>query len=278
MHLTSDLLRGLLDQSLLPPEALRLASHLGADCDTCESFLARRPGADPLDGSVDLLLVRLARPGVQGRGNDLEFARIQRRLREAPAAVRRSAPPPRRRPWTGLAVAAAVLVAGLAGYGLGRAPGRSETPAVAGAWDGEKGVGLRAVPLRLRFLVLTPAAGGPPAVEKGLSGQAVSAASSLQFQVELGRPATVLLARGGGAPEVFFQARLGAGTHLVSVGGQPAAFPLGGLAGRQRFLAAAAEGPLVAADLPRALAAGSAAAPDGAAPVSLDVVEVEVRP
>lgn len=283
MHLTNDLLHGLLDQSLPPPEALRLASHLRADCETCESFLASRPGADRFDGPVDLVLVRLASPGVVGQGNDLEFARIRRQLRGAPAPAPSLAGPPAPRPGralrTGLPVAAAVLVAGLAGYGLGRAPGRPETPAVATGWDGEKGAGVRAVPLRLRFLVLTPAVGGPPAVEKGLPGQAVSAASSLQFQVELGRPATVLLARGGGgAPEVFFQAQLAAGTHLVSLGAEPAAFPLGGLAGRQRFLAVAAEGPLAAGDLARALTAGAAAASDGAQQVSLDVVEVEVRP
>ena len=54
------------------------------------------------------------------------------------------------------------------------------------------------VPLKLRFLVLRPGPGSAPEIEKGVSGQAVPAEASLQFQVELGREADVVLARAAG--------------------------------------------------------------------------------
>lgn len=265
MHLSDDILRKLDAGTLARPEAASLAAHLAAPCEACEAFLASRGRAGALDGAVDRALLGLAPPPATAAGHDLEFARIQRALRPASRA---------RRWLPGLAVAAALAVAGLAGLRLARPP----SPA---GWDGEKGSAVQAVPLRLRFLVVTPAVGGPPTLERGLSGQDVPASASLQFQLELGRPAHVLLARagrGGGAPEVFLSTRLPAGRHVVSVDGRPAAYPLAALAGPQRFLALASESPLGPQDAARAAALGAAARRDEGPPISLDQVEVRVRP
>jgi hypothetical protein len=264
MHLTDATYRGLLDGTLPPGEARALVEHLDGDCETCERFLAERAGADGLDGAVDARLAALAPPGA-GAGNDLEFARIERQLRP---------PAPRRRLLPGLALAATVAVAGLAGLFLAR-PAADRI----GRWDGAKGTASEAVPLRLRFLVLTPGEGGPPGIEKGLSGQEVPAAASLQFQVELGRAAEVLLLRAdaAGNPEVFYRAHLPAGRTEVAVAGQPAAYPLATLAGPQRFLALASDAPIDPADVARA-ARGAAARSDEPQPISLDLVEVKVRP
>jgi hypothetical protein len=63
---------------------------------------------------------------------------------------------------------------------------------------------------------------------------------------------------------------------VVSVAGQPAAYPLASLAGAQRFLALAGEQPIEAADVERA-ARGAATAGGPGQPISLDVVEVHVH-
>jgi hypothetical protein len=279
MHLTAPTYQQLLDGTLDRSQAQALAEHLETACETCEAFLAARDEADRLDGAVDAALVSLAAPPEasqagrdEGAGNDLEFARIQRALLAplGPGRVAgRSSLAPR------LALVAAVLLAGLTGVYLvqdRRADGR---------WDGEKGAPARAVPLRLRFLVLTPAVGGPPGLEQGVSGQSVPASASLNFQVELGRAANVLLARAGarGTPEVFLSTRLPAGRSVVSLDGRPAAYPLASLAGPQRFLALASEAPLGVADAARAASLGAAASPgEGGQVISLDVVEVQVSP
>jgi hypothetical protein len=169
----------------------------------------------------------------------------------------------------GLAVAATLVLAGVAELA-------HRTPAPDG-WDGTKGAGAQVVPLRLRFLVLHAGPGRAPEIEKGVSGQAVPAEASLQFQVELGREAEVVLARAaGGSAEPFFHARLPAGRTVVSVSGQPAAYPLAHLAGPQRFLALAGEQPIEPADVDRA-ARGAAAGAGPGPPISLDVIEVNVR-
>lgn len=272
MHLTDDSHRGLIHRTLRGQAARALAAHLRRPCPPCETFLAGRPVADRFDGAVDAALLSRARAPAAARGNDLEYARIQRALRAGSG----------RRRWTlGVGAAAAVLVAGLAGVLLAQ-PGGGPAPA---AWDGVKGREVQAIPLRLRFLVLTPAVGGPPAMERGLSGQEVPAAASLQFQVELGRPAHLLLARvgRGGAPEIFLTTRLDAGRHVVAVEGRPAAYPLAALAGPQRFLALASEARLGPGDAARAAQATQAGSPaaasrDDGTPISLDQVEVRVRP
>jgi hypothetical protein len=265
MHLTDDSYRRLVEGAMPSKEARALALHLRMPCEACEAYLAARPRADALDGLVDRALLSLAPPAPGVRANH----RAPIGVEQAPRV------PARRRRWLpGLAVAATLAVAGLAAL-LGR-----PSPATGPAWDGEKGSAAAAVPLRLRFLVLTPGVGGPPALERGVPGQEVPSSASLQFQLELGRPAHVLLARlgGGAAPEVFFSARLGAGRHVVSVDGEPAAYPLASLSGAQRFLALASEAPLSPADAARAAAAAGSAGLEGDRPITLDEVEVRVRP
>lgn len=271
MHLTDDTYGRLLTGSLPPQVSRALSAHLAEPCEACEDLLRSRRAVDRVDGALDRALLSLAPVAAGAAGQDLEYARIARALRAGgpPAA------PPRRAPRVRLVAvaAAAVAVAGLAGLlraGLPAPP----------AWDGEKGTSVRPVPLRLRFLVVTPGAGGTPSLERGLTGQVVPASASLQFQVELGREAHVLLARAGrgGEAEVFLATRLPAGRHVIALGGRPAAYPLASLAGRQRFLALASEAPVGAAEAARALAPGPPARRDEGPPISLDEVEVHVRP
>jgi len=281
MHLSDVTYRPLLRSSLPPAAARPLSVHLARECDICEGWLLARPAADGLDGMVDASLASLAPAGeAAGTGHDIEFARIMARVR-APAArgspgpqARPAPPAPRRRAGPAVALAASVLLAGLAGLLWTKAGPRPQP------WDGLKGAAAEAVPLRLRFLVLTPVAGGAPGIEKGVPGQEVPADASLQFQVELGRPAEVVLIRtgAGGTYDVFFRARLPAGRSAVSVGGQPAAYPLSTLAGPQRFLALASERPIEPADVGRAAALGAAARLGEGQVISLDQVEVQVRP
>lgn len=271
-HLTKESYRRLLGGELPAKEAGDLARHLDDDCPICERFLAEAPEADALDGRVDAALTALAPPGAgdaSGAGNDLEFARIRRRVADAPA--RRM---PRRA--FGLAVAAGLLVAGFASLVVPRAGLETRQ-----GWDGEKGragSAARAIPLRLRFLVIAPG----DAMQKGVSGQSVPHDASLSFELELGRAAEVALVRvpAQGAPELVWKAALGAGRSELTVGGRPAAYPLSELQGRQRFALVAASGRL---DEARALAAatGRAAAAgrdDGEdLGLSVDAVEVVVR-
>jgi hypothetical protein len=265
MHLTEATYRGLLDATLQGAEARALGLHLAQTCEQCEQFLERRPSADALDAAVDTALQALRPGGAAGAGHELEFARIQRAVRGEPKPRRRT---------LALAVAATLAVAGLAGLLVGRAP------APGPVWDGEKGGSGSAVPLRLRFLVMLPGEGGPPVLQRGISGQEVPAVASLQFQVELGRPAQVLLARIGasGDPEVFLSARLPGGRNVVSLDGQPAAYPLSSLAGPQRFLALASDAPLGPADAVRAASLAAGPRQDGGPAITIDLVEVRVRP
>lgn len=262
---------GLLLQGSLPPEDARtVARHLEEACAVCEEFLASRPTADAADGLVERALDALVPAG--GRGSDLEFAQIERRLRgEAPARRRE----PRR--IASAALAAAVLAAGLAGLVAPRTP--PERP----AWDGWKGAPARAIPVRLRFVVVRPGLGGTPSLERGVPGQIVPAAASLQFQIEAGRPAHAALVRvpSRGAPEPFWSERIGEGSSAVTLAGAPAAYPLAGLGGPQRFVLLASDEPLDAGRLLRAAAALAPPAPAAELPalegLSLDMVEVEVR-
>jgi hypothetical protein len=268
MHLDDRTYRELVAGTLDVARARELARHLDGTCERCEQFLAERPGADGLDGCADAALARFAPGG--GAGNDVEFARIVRAAAE---------PPRRRRPLApGLAAAAVVLAAGLAGLVLAHGSRLERS-----AWTGVKGTTPAGVPLRLRFLVVDRSR-GTPALEKGISGQAVPAAASLQFQLDLGRAAEVALVRvpDHGAPEIFFRQRLGSGRVDVGVGGGPAAYPLADLAGPQRFVVIASDEPVspdriaraAAALAPPARVSGELPALDG---LSLDVVEVTVR-
>ena len=166
MHLNDTTYRPLLRSTLPPPAARALAVHLSGECDACETWLASRPSADLLDGLVDTSLVALApvRAGVDagaGTGHDLEFARIMARVRapahQAPAAGRaRPATSRAHRVGPPLALAATVMLASLAGL-LWSKGGSQPQP-----WTGEKGAAVEPVPLKLRFLVLTPEPGGAP--------------------------------------------------------------------------------------------------------------------
>jgi len=270
MHLDRDSYAALRAGTIAPAEARALAGHLAEPCEACEAFLAVTGEADGLDGAVDLALAAAA-PPVGGAGDDLEFARIMKAVR-APA---RTASPGRARRLAAAAaaLAAVVMIAGVAALLL---PERFTGE----RWDGLKGDSAQAVPLRLRFLVVHPGPGGAPEVERGVAGQEVPAAASLQFQVSLGRPAYVTLVRAGGrgAGETFFEGRLGTGHHLIEVAGHPAEYPLASLAGPQRFLALASEERIDPADAARAVTLGAGPRRGEGPAISLDVIEVRVRP
>jgi hypothetical protein len=270
-HLTDRTYDLLLQGSLPPEDARTVARHLEEACAVCEEFLASRPTADAADGLVERALDALVPAG--GRGNDLEFARIERALRgDAPEARRE----PRR--IASAAVAAAVLAAGLAGLVVPRAAHERA------AWDGWKGAPARMVPVALRFAVVRSTPGGAPSLEKGVPGQIVPAAASLQFQVEAGRPAHAALARisSRGVPDAFWRERIAEGRSAVTLAGAPAAYPLAGLDGPQRFVLLASDEPLDPGRVARAAAALAPPAPMTAnlpalEGLSLDIVEVEVR-
>jgi hypothetical protein len=264
MHLTAHSYAALLDRTLPGADARGLAAHLEAGCEACERWLSDRPAADRLDGAVDAALLAIPGPA-GGAGSDVEFTRIALALASAPA---RSVARRRRTAGVAVAVVVALAMAGVAGLLL-----RTRVPP---EWDGLKGAGPPAVPLRLRFLVIHPAPGGPPEIEKGVTGQVVPGEASLQFQVELGREADVVLARAAGdAIEPFFHARLPPGRTVVTVDGQPAVYPLSQLAGRQRFLALAAEQTIEPADIDRAARGADGA--DAGRFISLELIEVHVR-
>lgn len=275
MHLSEHTLRQLLDGSLDRAAARSLAEHLAGGCDACEVMLATRSSADAADGVVDASLLRLAPPGSAELGNDLEYARIRRRMggarRSGVARVLRLS-----------ALAAAVLAVGGVTFQVARFHRRAEAP----SWDGVKGTSPQAIPVRLRFLVVHPAeTGGIPELEKGASGAVLDALSALQFRVELARPGYAALVRAGPAGELdlFWEERLAqAGSAEVSLGGRPAAYPLAGLSGRQRILLLASPEPLTRERVTaaaRALAPPARLSPDAPAleGLSIDVVEVTVR-
>ncbi len=272
MHLTAQTLDRLLAGSLAPAEARALAEHLGGDCPECEALLERAgPGA--LDGVVDEALLGMAPPLPAERGSDLEFARIRRALRRARPGRARAGR---------IAALAAALVA-VAGVAVKVAWLDRPRPA---AWDGVKGPAAAAIPVRLRFLVVHPVGSGrPPELERGASGETVAPSAALQFRIELARPGFAALVRVGvgGDADLFWSGRVdAAGTADVTAGGRPAAYPLAGLAGRQRVVLVASPEPL---EVPRVLAAARALAPPAAIPaegpalegLSFDVVEVTVR-
>lgn len=258
-HLDRGTAERLLSGELDGEEARLLAAHLETDCARCEALLADGAGVDPLDGPVDLALLRLA-PEAGERGNDLEWARVRRRLGGG-----------RRRGWLlGVAAAAAlVLVAGVSVRIALREPAGHD------AWDGMKGMASAPVTARLRFSVVL--AGSEPSVARGANGLSLPQEASLLFRVEASGPADLALFRIDGGELIWKGRSSGAGAVDVEDGGHLAAYPLHGLRGRQRFaLVAAPE--LGAERLEAARAALSAGAtPPSQSPISLDVVEVTVR-
>jgi hypothetical protein len=257
-HLGPETVRRLLTGAIRGAEARDLARHLEAGCEACEAVLAAEGSAAALDGAADQALLRLGPPGEPG--NDLEWARIR-------AALRR---PERLRRFAGVAAAAVLL------FGVGLALRPSPAP---DAWDGLKGAAPGAAGVRLRFSVVSPGPGGPH-LERGASGSAVPAEAQLLFRAEVGGPAALALLRvGPDGGEVVWEGRAQvAGPVDVEVGGRPAAVPLRGLSGRQRFVLVAAPSlaPGRLAEALKSLASDGAMAPSGS-PLALDQVEVLVR-
>lgn len=267
MHLNEAILRRLLDRTLTPGEAKALSEHLGQDCELCEAFLAERATADAVDGLVDRALAATA-PGEAG--NDLEYARIERRLN----GLRRTRAPL----VAGLAAAAALLVVG----GVAMRLAGEQKPAA--QWDGFKGVPGDFVPAKLGFVVAR-GAGSAAQLEKGAPGMKLGRDQSLLFRVEVSKAADVALVRigGSGEPDAFFHERFdAAGQRDVTSGDKPAAYDLQDLAGPQRFVLVASPHALTPERIVAAARAlkppdklsAEAPALDG---LSLDVVEVTVK-
>ena len=268
IHLDQNTYRLLRSGKLDPASARRLADHLDGPCDACEAFLAAQ-APDDLDGSVDAALTQLAPASPSDVGGDLEFSRIQK-------AVRGRRPIARATRWLA-AAAAAMLVGGVSLSVLRHRPSRDE------ALVGMKGSRpAQVIPARLRFAVVDPGQGSPE-LDRGRSGAVVPAGASLAFRAELGRPAYVALLRiGETETEVVWQQHVARpGAVDVSENGRPAAYPLHGLSGTQRFALVASERPIGKEDLAAAARAATGASAGSDDPrwslMTLDVVEVTVR-
>ncbi len=273
MHLTEHSLRRLLDGTIEPAEARTLAAHLESDCPQCEELLASSP-AGVLDTRADRALAALTPTRLEEAGNDLEYARIRRRV--GPRRASRSR-------WVRLAALAASLAAA-GGLTVKLAVDRAAREA---RWDGAKGISARPsrpIPLRLRAVAVISERSGH-VTWKVVSGEALPSHAALQIQLEVGSAADVAIARVGPAGDVdaFWHERVAApGRVQISIGGRPAAYPLAGLVGPQRLVAIASPEPVAAERVEaaaRALAppsrvAGESPALEG---LSLDVLEVTVR-
>ena len=268
IHLDLETYRRLRSGSLEPARAKELADHLDGDCATCEEFLASLP-PDGLDGAVDAALASVAPPRAEEQGRDLEFFQIRRAIaprRNVTARVSRF-----------VAIAAAVLVVGGGGLVVVQHQLAPRTE-----WDGVKGRAATAVPARLRFAIVE-AGGGAMQLDRGQSGAVVPEGASLAFRVEVGRPAYLALLRvGASESEVVWRHHANASGSLdVSESGRPAAYPLKGLAGTQRFVLVASENPIAEEDLAGAARAAKGASASRDDPrmqiMTLDVVEVTVR-
>ena len=266
LHLDSETLRHLLSGDLPAEEARRWAEHLARDCAECEAVLAAEGPASALDGEADARLAGLAPVRDEELGNDLEYARIRRAMQGAPDRATQ----PRRR-WAAMAVAAVALLGAGVVFQVTRAPRRDAE------WTGEKGRANAAVPARLRFAVT-----GAGDVERGASGQVLPADASLLFRIEVGAPAHVALLRvGGGEREVIFRGQATRpGPVDVTVDGRPAAYPLHGLSGAQRFILVAGARPLTDESLAQAATfLGGQAASGAPRPpeLTVDLVDITVK-
>jgi hypothetical protein len=268
MHLDPRRHAALIAGTLPPEEARALAEHLARDCERCERFLAELGEADALDGRSDAAIAK-AYPPPPVPGAELEFARILRRVRT---------PPRRLLPAVPIAIAASLLLAGLAGLWVQR-NGPGGVPPTAG-WDGVKGDAAAPVQVRLRAVRLDASGAAVPV----RAGESLDPGARLLFEVEADRGADVVLVRvpPSGAAELVWRSRIARGRTVPTVGGKAAAYPVAALTGRQRFAVIAAEGGLDDARVARATSslALSAALRDGApatAGVSVDVLELSVR-
>jgi len=269
MHLDLDTYRKLRSGELDAETARKLAEHLDGACDECETFLSSLP-PDDLDGAVDAALSQLSPVSDEETGRELEYWQIERKVRgwrpRLSGATR----------W--LAVAAAVALVGGVSFTALRNRGLGDR----GGGEGEKGRPAQVIPARLRFAVVDTGR-GQAQLDRGQSGAVVPSGASLAFRVELGRPAYVALLRiGPGESEVVWKQHVArAGAVDVSENGRPAAYPLHGLAGTQRFALIASDHPIADADLAAAARAATGASAGAEDPrwsvMTLDVVEVTVR-
>jgi hypothetical protein len=268
MHLTNETLERLLAGTADAAEARALAAHLDDACPRCEALLAGHGGAT-LDALADHPLSALAPARPEERGNDLEYARIQRSLR---------APPARRRGWVPAVAAAAVLAAGAVGLQLATRDGHEDR------WDGVKGstaARSAAVPVRLSAVAVAE----EQRVWRIASGDELPASAAVQLRVELGAPADLAIARlgPGGDVDLFWHERAGAaGAVTVTASGRPAAYPLNALSGRQRFVVVASAGRLAPEAIRRVVGqvtgdGRAIGAGPGGEELSLDVISVMVR-
>jgi hypothetical protein len=267
MHLDLETYRKLRAGQIEPEQARRLAEHLDGACDECETFLASLP-PDGLDGAVDSALSQLAPASAEEAGKELEFWQIERAVRGS----RRSRLATASR-W--LAVAAAVALVGGVSFTALRSPrDRGELD------PGVKGRPAQVIPARLRFAVVDAGGNG---VQRAQDGAVVPAGASLAFRVELGRPAYVALLRiGASETEVVWKQHVPrSGAVDISENGRPAAYPLHGLTGTQRFALVASDRPIAEADLAAAARAATGASAGAEDPrwsvMTLDVVQVTVR-
>jgi hypothetical protein len=267
-HLDIETYRRLRSGRLDPKTARALAEHLDGDCAICEALIASLP-VDGLDGVTDAAVTQLAPARPEEAGNDMEFARIRRAVRPRRSAVSfvsRYA-----------AIAATVLVIGGGGlYAVQHARTGSDD-------QGIKGREMRPVPAKLRFAVVE-GSDGAPQLDAGRSGAVVPQGSSLAFRVEVGRPAYVALLRvgPGESSEVVWRQHVARpGAVDVSENGRPAAYPLRGLMGTQRFVLVASEHPIEDSDLGAAATAAKGASASREDPrfnvMTLDFVDVTVR-
>ncbi|HSN13754.1 MAG TPA: hypothetical protein VLT61_03925 [Anaeromyxobacteraceae bacterium] len=267
MHLDPLRYAALIGGTLPPAEARALSDHLAGDCELCERFLAEA-GADALDGRSDAAIVG-AFPPPPVPGGELEFARIVRRMAAGAPRRRRFAVP--------FAIAASLLLAGLAGLWVQRNGPGGVAPGA--GWDGVKGTAVATVQVRLRAVRLDADGAALPVH----AGESLEPGARLLFEVTADRSAEVVLARvpPSGAAEIVWRSRVESGRTVVTMGGKAAAYPVAGLAGRQRFAALAAEGALDDAKVARATSALALTEAQGdgtaAAGVSVDVLDVSVR-
>jgi hypothetical protein len=267
IHLDLDTYRRLRSGQLDPARARQIADHLDGECATCDAFLASMP-ADDLDGSTDAALMQLAPQAAEERGNDIEYAKIRRAM-----AGRRT---PTWRVTRFAAIAAALLAFGGASLVAVRYEQARRMD------DGVKGRGGQIVPARLLFAVVEASSAGQK-IDHGRSGETVPEGASLAFRVEVGRPAYVALLRvGPGESEMVWKQHVDrAGAVDISENGHPAAYPLRGLAGTQRFVLVASERPIAEEDLGAAARAAKGSSANRDDPrfnvMTLDVVEVTVR-
>jgi hypothetical protein len=235
-HLDKEMYHRLRSGEIDPAVARQIREHLASNCEICEAFLANLP-PDGFDGEVDTLLASVATDRTKCLGNDFEFARIQRTLRQ-------STPANRNRFRTKLVAVTAIVLALISGFLL-----LHTTRPLDSTWDGIKGV---EVPIsgHLRFVVIEANA-HPPHITRGENDAVVSSKNQLAFRVEIERPAYAALIRVDfGRSELIWKQhiRQPGSLDIAEKDGRAVAYPLHGLAGDLQFVLVTSERPLSDAD------------------------------